>query len=276
MIEIPEALTIANQINNTIKGKKIINVIAEHTPHKFAWYHKNPQLYRKLLIGKTIDKAAAYAGMVEIKTSAATILISEGVSLIYHKQNQEIPKKHQLLLRLEDYSIVTASVQMYGGLWCFNDESEFENPYYKIAKEKPSPLSDEFNEISFNELISLEEVQKLSAKAFLATEQRIPGIGNGVLQDILWTAKIHPKRKIRSLKDKEKEALYNSIKTVLSDMKNFGGRDTEKDFFGNKGSYKTMMSKNNTGNSCPICGSIIRKEVYLGGSIYYCEGCQVI
>lgn|GEM_PF-2077218 len=30
-------------------------------------------------------------------------------------------------------------------------------------------------------------------KAFLATEQRIPGLGNGVLQDILWTARIHPK-----------------------------------------------------------------------------------
>ena len=276
MIEIPEALTIANQINNTIKGKKIINVIADHTPHKFAWYHKNPQLYRKLLIGKTIENSAAYAGMVEIKTSAATILISEGVSLIYHKQNQEIPKKHQLLLKLEDSSIVTASVQMYGGLWCFNDESEFENPYYKIAKEKPSPLSDDFNKNSFNELIFSESVQKLSTKAFLATDQRIPGLGNGVLQDILWTAKIHPKRKISSLQDREKENLYNSIKTVLSDMKNFGGRDTEKDFFGNKGSYKTMMSKNNIGNPCPICGSVIKKEAYLGGSIYYCEGCQVV
>lgn len=276
MIEIPEALTIANQINNTIKGKKIINVIADHTPHKFAWYHKNPQLYRKLLIGKIIDEAAAYAGMVEIKTSATTILISEGVSLIYHKENQEIPKKHQLLLKLEDSSIVTASVQMYGGLWCFNDESEFENPNYKIAKEKPSPLSDDFNEIFFNELIYSEDVQKLSAKAFLATEQRIPGLGNGVLQDILWTAKIHPRRKINSLRDKEKETLYSSIKTVLSNMEKCGGRDTENDFLGNKGSYKTIMSKNNVGNLCPKCRNIIKKEAYLGGSIYYCEGCQVI
>lgn len=276
MIEIPEALTIANQINNTIKGKKIINVIADHTPHKFAWYHKNPQLYRKLLVGKIIDEAAAYGGMVEIKTSAATIVISEGVSLTYHKENRDIPKKHQLLLKLEDCSIVTASVQMYGGVWCFNDESEFENPYYKIAKEKPSPLSDDFNVFSFNELISSQAVQKLSAKAFLATEQRIPGLGNGVLQDILWTARINPKRKINYLGDKEKETLYNSIKDVLSHIKKLGGRDTEKDFFGDKGCYKTMMSNNNVGNSCPICGNIIKKEAYLGGSIYYCEGCQVI
>ncbi len=50
MIEIPEALTIANQINNTILGKKIINVVASHTPHKFAWYFGDPKNYYTLLI----------------------------------------------------------------------------------------------------------------------------------------------------------------------------------------------------------------------------------
>jgi formamidopyrimidine-DNA glycosylase len=43
----------------------------------------------------------------------------------------------------------------------------------------------------------------LSAKAFLATEQRIPGLGNGVLQDILFTAGIHPKRKMAAISEEE-------------------------------------------------------------------------
>ena len=41
--------------------------------------------------------------------------------------------------------------------------------------------------------------KKLTAKAFLATEQRIPGLGNGVLQDILWDAGIDPRFDMRSL-----------------------------------------------------------------------------
>lgn len=163
---------------------------------------------------------------------------------------------------------------MYGGMWCFIDESEFKSSYYKIAKEKPSPLSDEFSKIYFDELISLKAVQKLSAKAFLATEQRIPGLGNGVLQDILWKARIHPKRKINTLKDENKEALFNTVKAVLSEMTKLGGRDTEKDLYGDNGGYKTMMSKNNVDSSCISCGGIIKKENYLGGSIYYCENCQ--
>ena len=276
MIEIPEALTLSGQINNTIRGKQIVNVIADYTPHKFAWYHGEPQKYHEMLVGKTINMATAYGGMVEINADDTSILIGDGVGFRYRDKGEKRPAKHQLLLEFNDSSEVSASIQMYGGIWCFNTEEGFQNLYYKITKEKPSPLSYEFNEAYFDELISTQSVHKLSTKAFLATEQRIPGLGNGVLQDILWKAKIHPKRKISTLKDENKEVLYSSIKAVLFNMTELGGRDTEKDLHSNNGGYKTMMSKNNVGSSCVFCGGIIKKENYLGGSIYYCENCQLL
>jgi len=276
MIEIPEALTLSGQINNTIRGKQIVNVIADYTPHKFAWYHGEPQKYHEMLVGKTINMATAYGGMVEINADDTSILIGDGVAFRYREKGEKRPAKHQLLLEFNDSSEASASVQMYGGIWCFNTEEGFQNLYYKITKEKPSPLSYEFNEAYFDELISTQSVHKLSTKAFLATEQRIPGLGNGVLQDILWKAKIHPKRKISTLKDENKEVLYSSIKAVLFNMTELGGRDTEKDLHSNNGGYKTMMSKNNVGSSCVFCGGIIKKENYLGGSIYYCENCQLL
>ncbi|MBU5438745.1 hypothetical protein KQI42_12025 [Tissierella sp. MSJ-40] len=276
MIEIPEAVVIADQITNTIKGNKIVNVVAAHTPHKFTWFYKEPKRYKELLEGKTIDEATAYAGMIEIKVNSSKILIGDGAAPRYHKQGEKQPIKHQLLLELDNRSAVSVSVQMYGGIWCFDEEDDFNNIYYKIAKEKPSPLTEEFNETYFEILTSQEKFKKLSVKAFLATEQRIPGLGNGVLQDILWKAKINPKQKMHTLTDKSKYGLFKSIKIVLSDMTSQGGRNTEKDFFGINGDYKTIMSKNYIGSCCPDCGGIIIKENYLGGSIYYCERCQKI
>ena len=44
-----------------------------------------------------------------------------------------------------------------------------------------------------------------------------------------------------------------------------GGRDTERDL---------ILSKNTSGKPCSTCGDIIKKEAYLGGSIYYCPTCQ--
>jgi formamidopyrimidine-DNA glycosylase len=276
MLELPEALTIANQINNTIKGRKITNVTADFSPHKFAFYHGDPQGYSALLKGKTIEGSTAYGGMIHIKVDSASIVISDGINLRYDKQGQGSQLKHQLLLELDDFSKVSASVQMYGMIWCFGNETEFQNPYYIVSKEKTSPLTNAFDEAYFEKLLSLEGVKKLSVKAFLATEQRIPGLGNGVLQDILWKANINPKTKMNALKDKQIDTLFITIKSVLSEMAELRGRNTEKDFFGNNGGYETIMSKNNVGSPCPICGSTIKKENYMGGSVYYCENCQAI
>ncbi|MDD2619805.1 MAG: endonuclease VIII [Syntrophomonadaceae bacterium] len=275
MLEIPEALTIACQINNSLRGKRIKQVITGFSPHKFAWYYGDPQNFDELLIGKTISGADAYGGLLEIKVESTGILFGDGVGLRFHDKDTKRVPKHQLLIEFEDDSALSASVQMYGGLGAFT-EGELDNPYYIVAREKPSPLSNQFDESYFKQLISLPEVQKLSAKAFLATEQRIPGLGNGVLQDILYNAQIHPKKKINALAEVEKENLYKSIKETLAAMAVQGGRDTEKDIFGCSGGYKTKMSKNTAGKACLLCGSNIKKENYMGGSIYYCEGCQRI
>jgi len=55
-----------------------------------------------------------------------------------------------------------------------------------------------------------------------------------------------------------------------------GGRDTEKDLFGQNGRYKTLLSKNTVNQPCPNCGNTIMKEAYLGGAVYYCPVCQKV
>lgn len=275
MIELPEATVLADQVNTMVSGKQVMKVVPAHTPHKFAWYYGNPQDYHDLLADEVIGSAKGVGSMVEISAGKATLLFGDGVGLRYHSQQESQPDRHQLLIEFTDCSAISATVQMYGGLWCFSGET-LDNLYYKAAKEKPSPLADEFDATYFDQLLALPAVQKLSAKAFLATEQRIPGLGNGVLQDILWKARIHPKRKVNTLLDHHKEDLFTAIKISLADMTALGGRDTEKDLFGMQGKYKTRMSKNTVNSACPVCNELIKKENYLGGSIYFCPQCQMV
>ncbi len=275
MIELPEAAVLAGQLNKKIKGRKIVKVIAAQSPHKFAWYQGNPKNYNKLLKDKIVSKAVNIGGMVEMQINGVSIAFTDGVGLKYHFDEKDLPKKHQLLIGFDNSSFLTASIQMYGGILCFK-EGECDNKYYLIAKEKPSPLSKKFSEKYFDNIISDDNMQNKSVKFLLATEQRIPGLGNGVLQDILFEAKIHPKRKVETLTVMEKIRLFNSVKNVLMEMMEKGGRDTEKDLFGDNGRYVTKMSKNTVGKPCPDCGTIIKKENYMGGSIYYCGKCQKI
>ena len=102
----------------------------------------------------------------------------------------------------------------------------------------------------------------------MATEQRIPGLGNGVLQDILFCAHIHPKRKMNTLSSADLDALYGYVKSLLREMAVRNGRDTETDLYGCKGGYKTILSRNTVDQPCPLCCGAIRKEAYMGGSVY--------
>lgn len=272
MVELPEAAVLAEQVNKTLIGKRIINAVANHTPHSFAWYTGDPARYGELLMGKTIRGALAYGGHIEIKADDMRLLIT--TPLRYHAAGEKLPKKHQLLLEFDDASALSATVQMWGSMFCFKEGDTSGIPScYKFNRSCPDPLSDSFDMKYFNSLLD-ERTRKMSSKAFLATEQRIPGLGNGVLQDILWRAKIHPKRKIESLSAGEIEDMYRSVKEVLKQMTAKGGRDTERDLFGNQGGYKTILCKDTADMPCPVCGTYIRKEAYLGGSIYFCGSCQ--
>ncbi len=273
MIELPEAANIAHQLNETILGKKVAGVTAGQTPHKLAWYYGDKLKYGDLLEGRTISKAAAFGGLVEIEAENARILLGEGVNLRFHARGQARPTKHQLLIEFGDTSALSAAVQMYGGMGAF-PVGELENKYYQVAKEKPSPLSAEFNRSYFEHLLEDDAVQKLSLKALLATEQRIPGLGNGVLQDILFNGQMHPKKKVTGLTSEARDRLYEALKTTLADMAQQGGRDTELDIFGRAGSYRTILCSKTAGKPCPRCGTPIVKEAYMGGSAYYCPQCQ--
>ncbi len=272
MIELPEAFVLAKQLNETIHGKTIEHVIANQSPHKFAWYHKDPQGYHNLLYGKKIGRAKSIGGLIEIEAEDIRILLGDGVKIKFHEKAEKRPQKHQLLIEFSDFTALSCVIQMYGGIWCYKN-GEFDNPYFLLAMEKPSPLTHDFNREYFEKIISNANLINKSLKALLATEQRIPGLGNGVLQDILYNAGLHPKKKVSSLSDNDKELLFTSIKDTLKEMVVKGGRDVETDLFGHDGGYVTKLSKKTAGTKCQ-CGGIIKKEAYMGGSIYYCDTCQ--
>ena len=274
MIELPEAYTLANQLNQVFEGKTIVSAVANFSPHGFAWYSGDPALYNSKLAGRKITGTAAYGGRPEIHADGMIISFLDGVRLRYLEAEAKRPAKHQLLLEFDDGSALYCTIQMYGGMMAFPDEPN-DDFYYNAAKEKPSPFSDAFGEAYFDNLRNGVK-PTLSVKAFLATEQRIPGLGNGVLQDILFNAGIHPKRKLQTLTDSETEKLYNSVKSTLLSMRSQGGRDTEKDLFGCKGGYKTVLSANTLKNPCLICNSELVRQAYLGGNIYFCPVCQEI
>lgn len=272
MMEFPESHTLANQLTDTFSGRRVVSAVAGASPHGFTFFSGEPAAYGERLKDALWQGVKAYGGQLEITLGEEQLTLYDGVNPRYLPPEEKIPNKHQLYLAFDDGSALVATVQMYGGIM-LNRTGENDNPYYLVAKEKPSPLSEAFDAAYFDAMLTGSK-PTLSAKAFLATEQRIPGLGNGVLQDILFLARLHPKRKVSSLSIDEKNALFALVKDTLGKMTAQGGRDVEKDLYGNPGGYQTLLSSKTWKRPCPVCGGEIHRQAYLGGNVYFCAHCQ--
>jgi len=277
MIELPEAQTLARQLNEAFTGKTVTHVQALQTPHGFAFFRGEPQGYAAVLEGLKITGAQAHGGRPELYFEGGLQLcFNDGVNMRYLTPGAKRPAKHQFFMEFDDGCAMACTVQMYGffGLY-FNEAEVLGDFYHRVAVQLPSPLSDAFDMAYFTSLRTSEQgAEKLSVKAFLATKQRIPGLGNGVLQDILWRAKVHPKRKLGTLSQGEWEKLFRTVKSTLAEMTEKGGRSTEKDLYGQPGGYACVLGAKTLALPCPACGGALTRAAYLGGNVYFCANCQ--
>jgi len=273
MIELPEARVIARGLRREIVGKKIMRVGGNYTDHKFTWYEGEPNTYENKLVGKKVTKIVDRNFYVEIEIEDYVLYMRDGANVRYYAAGHAKPEKSKLLLEFEDGSFVNVTVQMYACIGLYKKGVESGNEYYVIELNGVGALDERFDFDYFKSLLD-EKTSKLSVKGFLATGQRILGIGNGVVQDIMFNAGLHPKRKMNTLSEEEVRELYEATVGTLNEMIDGGGRDTEKNIYGEEGGYHTILSSKSYKDGCPKCGSAIKKEQYLGGSIYYCPVCQ--
>ncbi|MDF2800997.1 MAG: glycosylase/AP lyase, DNA-binding [Anaerocolumna sp.] len=288
-MSIVECTVYSNQLNETVKGIKIIDVIVNHKPHTFVWFALNPLdaycgsarsneialKYRLYLCDQSILHADAKNGAYGTYTflyMGNRVLMFNGMAVLYHTNGAKRPGRHQLLLELEDGTAISFCSSLGGPLFLFEVDDKGDPIGY--SNDFPSLLSDEFSIDFFTSLVINTEFREMSAKAFLATKNRIPGLDNSILHEILWEAGINPKTKMKALGDEDFLQMYHAIKKVLPAVISNRGKDTDKDLHGNLGGYTTHVSKNTLGNPCIRCGYIVRKESYLGGSVYYCPNCQ--
>ena len=138
MIELPETYVLSEQINKTLVGKTIKSATANAHPHGFSWYTDEPAEYSQKLAGRMITGSAAYGGRPEIWAEDMRISFCDGVRTRYLESGEKRPDKHQLLLEFDDGSAVVCSVQMYGGIFAFEEGSK-DDHYYMSQRKSPRP-----------------------------------------------------------------------------------------------------------------------------------------
>ena len=275
MFEIPEFVTLARQMNETLKGKKIQRGQLGNSPHKFVWYNRSHDEFEKLTKAKTVGKARAKGKWLFIPLEPGYVLLLGecGGKVLYQPAGSKMPKKYHLHVTFSDDSFFTATTQMWGAIELYKKGQEKNREYIKAMR--TTPIEPEFSFDYFCSLTSdFAEDKRLSAKGLLTQNQIIPGLGNAIAQDICFRARLHPRHPITDLTTAQRRALYNAITDTVSEVIDKGGRYDEYDLYNNRGGYIRIMDKNALKRPCPQCGGKVEKIQYLGGACYLCPNCQ--
>ncbi len=119
--------------------------------------------------------------------------------------------------------------------------------------------------------------RRMPIKAFLLDQHAIAGIGNMYADEILFSSRIHPLKRVSSLTSEEVSKVYDSIQRVLAEA--LGERGASVSTYrlpcGSLGRAQFHFRvAHRGGQPCPRCGSEIQRLLIQGRGTYFCPYCQ--
>ena len=288
MPELPEVETIRRGLEQTIVGRRIVDVESLHPKS----LQTSAELVDEHAIGSKIIGFERFGKVLVIR-------LDSGWSLLFHlkmtgqmvlvqsdgnryagghptkSMADTLPDKStKIIFRLDDGSNLYFNDQRIFG-WVKlvpNDEVMRDT---LIARLGPEPLTEAFELKGFTE--ALARRPRSPIKPVILDQTVVAGVGNIYADESLHLAKIHPATMTGELKPNQIKRLYEAIKTIIALGVQHGGTSFTSyvNALGGTGDYlhHARVFKRQ-GLSCPVCGTIIIKTRVGGRGTHYCPICQ--
>ena len=273
MVELPESLIISKQINENLNGKEVKNVEINNTSPKTLFVYPSIDLLEPNLKNTSIRSAYAKGKWIFIEFDSDLIVSTApemGAEILYHPSKETLPKKYHFLIEFTDGSYLTLKYSGFLLLRLGTLEEQEQNKY--PGKIGPTPIDEDFDENAYLKLLEANSM----IKSKLLEGTNLPGVSNYYLNEALYRAKIHPKRKAVNISKKEKLELLNEIRNVLNDSISKGGRSERVDIYGVPGKYNRTIGPKEKDKPCSLCSTLIEKISVGGTNSYICPNCQLL
>ncbi len=151
------------------------------------------------------------------------------------------------------------------------DAGELEERFSSLG---PEPLGGEFEPDYLPRTIGSRRAQ---IKPLLLDQKVVSGIGNIYVDEILYDARLHPRRKANTLSEDEWEALHGAIRSNLTAGVVHRGTTVRlyRDVLDTPGEHQNYLRVfEKQGEPCPGCeGEVVREKVS-GRPSHFCPACQ--
>jgi len=278
-IELPEAKILAEQMNKELQGKRIESYHLQDYERlqKIGMLNKDINDFDQLVKGE-IDFVTSRGNVIRMKLNNEMSLIlglEYGGKIFYHTTEKTLPTRFHLQLHFSDDTMLTVRLTSMGVIQALKDD-DLEHSYVfrrDFNPEVPSPLDETFTFQSFSK--HLMHNNRMLKSVLVGKDAIIVGLSNSAFQDIIFRAKLHPKRKASELTRNETRSLYDAIQLMLQERIQLNGKYQFYDLYGQQGRYTPAMGPHMKQQICLVCGASIEKLHVGGGYIFLCPKCQV-
>ncbi len=281
MPELPEVETIVRGLEKKVQGRTFLNI---WTDSKKLFKNISFEEFVKKIKGKKILKIKRRGKNILFELSNnLVLLIHQKITghlllgrwekknniwvsdkFIKDKVNQSI---RVMFLLDNDTQMALSDLRKFAKIE-LRDKNDLEKELELLG---PEPL-----EINYDDFEKLFLKKKGVIKQVLMDQKFIVGIGNIYASDILWEAKIDPKRKVETLNKEDLKKIYLAMINILKESIKLKG-DSFSDFrtvSGKRGGYSQVARVyGKEGEKCK-CGGIIKRIKQGGRSTFFCPQCQ--
>lgn len=275
MPELPEVETIRGDLAETVVGRRIVGAVL-YVPEVVK--APDPEGFVQKIRGKAIEEVNRRGKYLLIRLSGewtwAVHLMLEG-QFLYLAQDAPTESNTKLSIRLDNgYELRLRDVVGFAKTWLVSTESLSE--ILPLDELGPEPLTPEFSLECFRQRLCRHSG---ILKPLLLDQRVVAGIGNIYADEALFAARIHPKRKVDSLSEKEFKDLYTAIQAVikegLQDRGTSARRSLYRDIWGRKGHHQDhLLVFRKAGEPCPGCPGAIQELRVGGRATFICPNCQ--
>ena len=258
MPELPDVESYRRFFERHATGRTVAGLSADPTVVR----NTTPAALERALAGRTFAEPGRHGKWLLGGTDGPALLLHFGMTgeLAW---SGEIPERHRhdrLILELEGGDELRyRNMRKLGGIWLAHDREETDAVLGALG---PDALG--LGRRSFLERLSGRRGQ---VKAALLDQSFVAGIGNLLADEILWQARLHPKRRIETLSDTERGALQRATGHVVREsVERF-------DYTARKTRWLSHV-RGLPGAVCPRCRVPLDRTVAGGRTTYFCPNCQ--
>ncbi|WP_313023649.1 DNA-formamidopyrimidine glycosylase family protein [Mobilicoccus sp.] len=273
MPELPEVQALVDFLSSRLLGEepRVVTGVELASIAVLKTYAPPPDA----LVGLPVTSVSRHGKFLDLEC--------EGVHLVFHlaragwlRWSEALPEKPirpgrspiALRVRFDDssgFDLTEAGTKKSLAVYVVEDPQAVP----RVASLGPDPLADEFTLEVFTALLRRKRAQ---IKGVLRDQGVIAGIGNAYSDEILHVARLSPFALTTSLDDATIARLYDAMRETLSGaVAAASGRPAAelKD-----AKRAGMRVHGRTGESCPVCGDVVREVSFADSSLQYCATCQ--